>query len=314
MHERSLVPGRTLDLQLTLGWLRRGPGDPTTRLAGGHVWRATRTPEGAGTTHLVVEGGVLRARAWGPGAGWVLDHLGDLVGEQDDDGALATAVAAAEPGPASRLIGQLHRRFPGLRLPRTLAVTELLVPIVLEQKVTGNEAHRSYRQLVQARGEPAPGGAERPDGLMVPPDPATLAALPYWALHPYGIERKRADTLRRVCSAASRLDALAHATDLHPEEARRRLALVPGIGAWTAAEVALVALGDADAVSVGDYHLSNQVNWALAGRARGDDASMLALLEPYRGQRGRVIRLIEAAGIVAPRYGPRRPVRSFRRR
>jgi hypothetical protein len=32
---------------------------------------------------------------------------------------------------------------------------------------------------------------------------------------------------------------------------------------------------------------------------------MLELLEPYRGQRGRVQRLLEVGRITAPRYGPR---------
>ncbi len=96
-------------------------------------------------------------------------------------------------------------------------------------------------------------------------------------------------------------------------DARRRLTLVPGVGAWTAAEVALVALGDPDAVSVGDFHLPNQVAYALAGEARADDARMLELLEPYRGHRGRVIRLLGCSGINAPRYGPRLPLADIAR-
>jgi 3-methyladenine DNA glycosylase/8-oxoguanine DNA glycosylase len=67
----------------------------------------------------------------------------------------------------------------------------------------------------------------------------------------------------------------------------------------------MVAFGDADAVSVGDYHLPNLVAYALAGEPRADDARMLELLEPYRGHRGRVIRLVMAGGRSPPRYGPR---------
>ena len=93
--------------------------------------------------------------------------------------------------------------------------------------------------------------------------------------------------------------------------ARRRLCALPGVGPWTAAEVALVALGDRDAVPVGDYHLPHQVAWALAGEARGDDARMLELLEPFAGHRGRVVRLVVAAGVTAPRFGPRAEVRSI---
>ena len=96
-----------------------------------------------------------------------------------------------------------------------------------------------------------------------------------------------------------------------PAEATRRLRVLPGIGAWTAAEVSLVALGDADAVSVGDYHLPHHVAWALAGEPRADDARMLELLEPYRGHRGRVIRLVVAGHPGPPRFGPRLPLNSI---
>jgi 3-methyladenine DNA glycosylase/8-oxoguanine DNA glycosylase len=144
--------------------------------------------------------------------------------------------------------------------------------------------------------------------MLVPPPPRALAATPYWVFHGMGIERKRADTVRRVAAVATRME---EAVAMPAADAARRLRAVPGVGVWTAAEVAIVALGDADAVSIGDYHLPNQVSWALAGEPRGDDARMLELLEPYRGHRGRVIRLLEAGGVVAPRYGPRLPLQSI---
>jgi 3-methyladenine DNA glycosylase/8-oxoguanine DNA glycosylase len=136
-----------------------------------------------------------------------------------------------------------------------------------------------------------------------------VAATPSWSLHRLGVERKRADTLRRVGTHARRLE---EAVDLAPDAARARICAVPGLGPWSAAEIALVALGDPDAVSVGDFHLPNQVAWALAGQARGDDAMMLELLEPWRGQRGRVLRILTAGGVRAPKFGPRQPLRSFR--
>ncbi len=90
--------------------------------------------------------------------------------------------------------------------------------------------------------------------------------------------------------------------------ARRRLRVIPGVGVWTSAEVALVALGDADAVSVGDYHLKNVASWHLAGEPRGTDERMLELLEPFRPHRGRVLRLLKIGAGPAPRYGPRMPL------
>ena len=95
------------------------------------------------------------------------------------------------------------------------------------------------------------------------------------------------------------------------EAAMRRLTAIPGIGPWTAAEALRVATGDPDLVSLGDYHLPSLVAWALVGEARADDQRMLELLEPYRGQRGRVVRLLEASGIQVPRFGPRMALRSI---
>jgi 3-methyladenine DNA glycosylase/8-oxoguanine DNA glycosylase len=297
-----------LDLRRTLAPLRHGARDRCVRIESDTVWRASRTPEGPVTLRMraAPAAGGIRALAWGPGALWALDGLPALIGAEDDDTPLARLVEAAH-GPANRVVRDLQHRFRGLRLPQSRAVTEALVPAILEQKVTGLEAKRSSRELVEALGIPAPGPAP---GLLVPPDPRVLAALPAWAWHRFGVERRRADTVRGACGARRRME---EATTLPLADARRRLRALPGLGPWTAAEVARVALGDPDAVSIGDYHLPNQVAWALAGRPRADDAVMLELLEPYRGQRGRVVRLIEAAGIMAPRWGPRVEVRSFRR-
>jgi 3-methyladenine DNA glycosylase/8-oxoguanine DNA glycosylase len=198
------------------------------------------------------------------------------------------------------LIARLARRSPGIRIPRSGAVLESLLPAILEQKVTGQEARRAWLGLVRAYGEPAPGPVEW--RLRLPPSASALAALPYYDYHPFGVERRRADLIRRVAARAGWFEAI---IDLPLPDAYGRLTAVPGIGPWTAAEVAVRALGDPDAVSVGDYHLPNLVAFALAGEPRGDDARMLELLEPYRGQRARVVRLLELSGIRAPRYGPR---------
>jgi 3-methyladenine DNA glycosylase/8-oxoguanine DNA glycosylase len=69
--------------------------------------------------------------------------------------------------------------------------------------------------------------------------------------------------------------------------------------------VTVRALGDPDAVSVADAHLSNLVAFALTGKPRGTDEQMLELLAPWAGHRARVIRLLERSGITPPRYGPR---------
>ena len=297
MIETSLRPAYPLDLELTLAPLRHGRGDPTISFGSDGVWRATRTPDGAATVHLRASHRSIDATAWGPGAGWALHALGDLLGENDDSDAFR---------PHHPLLRELQRRFAGLRMPRTAAVLEALLPAIVEQKVTGIEARRAYRRLVRMFGERAPG----PAPLLLPPSPETLAGLPYYAFHPLGIERRRADTIRRASIRASRLE---EAVAMSGVDAQRRLRAIIGVGAWTAAETVRTALGDADAVSVGDYHVPSIVSWALAGEPRGDDARLLALLEPYRGHRARVVRLLEAAGIQPPAYGPRAVPRCIER-
>lgn len=277
--------------------LRRGTGDPTMRVSENDVWRATRMPGGPATLHLVREGDRLVAEAWGPGADEALEDAPAWSGLLDDDRAFRSH---------HRRIADLHRRLRGVRLTRTGRPSEALIPAVLEQKVTGLEARRAYRRLSLALGAPAPGPAD----LVLPPDPAAVARLPSFRFHPFGVERRRAERLIGLCRRAAEIDSLA---ELPASTARARLETYPGIGPWTAAEVARLALGDADAVSVGDYHLPNVVAWALAAEPRGNDARMLELLAPYEGQRGRVQMLLEAGGIGAPKFGPRADVRAIDR-
>ena len=296
MLERDFPVDGPLDLRRTLAPLGRGPGDRTLRFVVGRAWRATRTPDGPATVALLHAGDKLGVQAWGPGAERALAGVPALVGLEQEP----ASFAGGHP-----TLSALARRFPGIRIPRTGAVLESLIPAILEQKVIGEEARRALFQLVRRYGEPAPGPSEL--GLRLPPASATLAGLPYYAFHPLGVERRRAELIRRVASRAAWFEAI---VDLPLPEAYVRLTAVPGIGPWTAAEVAVRALGDVDAVSVGDFHLPNLVAFALAGEPRGTDARMLELLEPYRGYRALVIRLLELSGIRAPRYGPRL---SFRR-
>ncbi len=294
MIERGLDLRGPLDLPATLGPLVHGRGDRTIRLASGEAWLAFRTQDGPATLRLRHASPMrLDATAWGPGAEHAIDGAALLVGEADRP----DAFTAVHP-----ILRRLERANPGLRLPQTRRVFHALLPSVLEQKVTGTEAFRAYAALLRHHGEAAPG----PGDLLLPPAPATLAGLPYHAFHPFGVERRRADVIRRAAGRAAWLDAAGSAA-----EATSRLRSLPGIGAWTAAEVVRCAFGDPDAVSVGDFHIPNTVAWALAGEPRADDARMLELLEPYRGQRGRVQRLLEVGGIVAPRYGPRLAPRSI---
>lgn len=283
---------RPLDIALTLAPIGRGP---SLRIDGGDVWRASHTPEGAATLHLVASDLGVEVEAWGPGASWAAAHAGVLCGEDDD---------ASGFTPSHPFLAQVHKRNPGLRIPKTQSVFEALVPAVLGQKVTGAESYKSYERLVEALGEPAPG----PIRLKVPPTAGVVARTPYWTFHKFGVERRRADVILGVARSASRLE---ETVGMDIAAAYRRLQAFRGIGPWTAAHIALVALGDPDAVPVGDYNLPHSVGFALEGTPRSSDERMLQLLEPYRGHRARVIQLIGVAGVSAPRFGPRLPLRDF---
>ncbi|MGY4645819.1 DNA-3-methyladenine glycosylase family protein [Cellulomonas sp. URHB0016] len=288
-------PVAPVDVRLTLAPLRRGAGDPTwATTPDGTLWRATTTPAGPTTMCLHVRRDGVHVTAWGPGAERALASVPDLLGAADDDTGFR-----ADLHPVVR---EAHHRLPGLRVPRSGNVMEALVPAILEQRVVGLDARASWRWLVERHGTPAPGPA--PSGLRVAPSAHTWRDLPVWEWRRAGVDEARSGTVRRAAAVARGLQAGA---DLPLDEARRRMLTVRGVGPWTVAEVASRALGDADAVSVGDFHLAHLVGWALTGR-RTDDAGMLELLEPWHGHRQRVVRLLEITQASrAPRFGPRAP-------
>ena len=289
-----------VDVTLTLSVHRHGGGDPAHATdAVGAVWRTSLTPDGPATLRVGLRSrdAMVTARAWGPGAGWLLDRVPEWLGFHDD----RSGFAAHHP-----VVGELVLRFPGLRVGRTGRVLEALVPAVLEQKVVGREAHRAWRYLLLKHGEAAPGPA--PAGMRVVPSARTWARVPSWDWHRAGVEGVRARTIINAAAVAARLE---EALALDPAAADRRLRSLTGIGVWTSAEIRQRAMGDADAVSVGDYHLPNAVGWTLA-RRKTDDDGMLELLAPYAGHRYRVTRLIELGGSLPPRHGPRMAVRDYR--
>lgn len=289
MRVTTFRPPLPTDLRLTLVALRRGPYDPHCRFDGPGAWLAVNTPDGPGTLRLTQRKDEIEANAWGAGAEWLLAAAPGIAGAGDSlDGW----------DPPYAVLRDVHARVPGFRVGRTGLVFDALFPAIVEQRVTGQGAWRSFRQLVRRYGTPAPGPL--PD-LMVPPGPDVLKALPSWEWHRAGVEEARARVVRAAAHVAARLD---EAATMAPADALARLRAVPGIGPWTAAETAQRALGDADAVSVGDLHLPAFVGHVLAGH-RTDDAGMLELLEPMRGHRYRATRLLELSGLRHPRFAPR---------
>ena len=328
--ECDYAPHEPLDLGATLGYLRRGRGDPTLQTADGpdawrEVWRAQRTPEGVATLRLRVGSGSPAAAnrvfiaAWGSGAEWSVANAPELLGEGDDWSALDDVLAAVlagpsvvsgeAPNPAMALQRIRHRRR-GLRLTRSSLVLEAAVPAVLEQKVTGVEARRAWRHLVRQHGEAAPGPA--PEGLTVMPDAVGWRSIPDHDWHRAGVGPQRMATIRRVAAVALALDRTLQLGRGGPQ-ATAALCSIPGVGEWTAAEILQRSHGDPDAVSVGDAHLPHVIGTWFTGD-RTDDAGMLALLKPYAGHRQRVVRLITSIGVEAPRFGAKATIEDHRGR
>ena len=124
--------------------------------------------------------------------------------------------------------------------------------------------------------------------MAVLPDAATVRAIPSWEWLRMHIDPARSRALVRAAQVADSLERLRRAAGRGgrppaPHAARRS-------GCGRSAEVRLRALGDADAVSFGDYHLAKEVGWALFGHDIDDD-ELATVLEPYRPHRGRVAQL-----------------------
>ena len=296
-RSRVLPLSRPLDLRGTL--VAKGLRGPSLKAGPDGLWRATRTGSGPATVRLRIENRTLVAEAWGEGAGIALEQVPQWVGEKDDPAALV---------PAHPALARAVRQGRGVRMPAVGGLVEVLIPTILAQKVTGIEAARSYRELTARYGEAAPGPGRV--GLRLPPDPDRLADLAYYDFHPVGVERRRAETILRVCRDARRITSIAEGDLAGVYEYLHR---IRGIGPWTSASALRVVRGDPDAVPVGDFHLPNIITWALAGEPRGTDERMLELLAPYEGQRGRVARLLERYSGRAPAYGPRLAPRDIRR-
>jgi 3-methyladenine DNA glycosylase/8-oxoguanine DNA glycosylase len=284
---------------LVVGAFRRGGGDPTFQSdRGDGWWLGLPTPSGAATLRLVQAPGAgdVTATAWGPGGQWALDQVPALLGDEDDD----SDFVAHHPQ-----VARAWQRYAAWHVPRSGLVMHALVPGVIEQKVTGQEAFGGYRALVHRFGQRAPGPGEA-RRLWVAPTAQEWAAIPSWEWLRASVDGARSGTVLRAAAVAGRLEECA---GLSHAEARARLRAVPGIGVWTSSEVAQRALGDPDAVSFGDYHVAKNLTWVLLGESHGDDV-LAELLEPYRGHRYRVQHLLGLDGGAPPRRGPRMAPRS----
>ena len=294
-------PPFATDVKLTLSRLRRGASDPTHQVAAdGALWRTTLTSEGPASMRFTQRDlHTVTCEAWGAGAHAAVAAAAVLVGERDDP----TGFVADHPR-----LHDAHRRFPGLRIPCTGQVLESLIPAILEQKVISAQATASWRALTRSHGTAAPGPT--PAGMLVTPSNRAWQLIPSWEWHRAGVDPQRSRTVMLALQVARQLQA---GVSLSPVEAAARLRTIPGIGVWTAAEVAQRAFGDADALSVGDFHLSNMIGHSLF---EGDmtDAEMIVAMQKWQPHRYRVVRLLEAGGAtMKPRRGPRLSLVDHRR-
>lgn len=284
--------GRTLRLGEMWGattWLK---------VEGPVAWYAMRLDEGPGTVRIEHAGDRLVCEGFGPGGDALVQRVPTLCGLD------SVGVEAVEP--QHPRVRELQKRMRGYRIGRSGQVYPRLIATGLAQKVTGPNGKGALRRITWKYGEVAPGPR---DDLHLLPPPRVLAKVPYYALHPLNIEQHRASLIARI---ASRATALQRAAAMDPVDGRAHLEKLRGIGPWTSGVVMGGALGDADAVPIGDYHLPNWVAFNLAGEPRATDERMMELLEPYRPYRGLVARMIKGGGKSAPRYGPRMDVKDIR--
>ncbi|MEO9247537.1 3-methyladenine DNA glycosylase [Citricoccus nitrophenolicus] len=315
-----LTPGVPVDVRLTLGVLQRGHADPTVQSRPDGVWLCFRVPGTGDPVTLLVRpapsalvAGPVPVLAWGPGARAAVAGARRLLGLDDDWSAFDTGLVpegAGEPGGAvlPHAVRRARRAHPGLRLPATGRMVDQLFMVVLEQKVTHDQARAGWRWLVRSHGEPAP--APAPEGMLLPPTAEAVRRIPSWQWHAGWVQPAQSRALLRVAERATALERLGNRG---VDEVVDTLTKLPGIGVWTAAETVQRTHGAPDTVAVGDYHLAHHVGEVLSGR-RTDDAGMLRLLEPWAGHRQRVVRLIGLSGYRYSRFGPRLAPADHRRR
>lgn len=287
LHVGSIDVGRTVQ---QIGIYRN---DPTHHRADRSFAKAILTPEGPGTMRVSwATDGDLLAEAWGDGAAWLLGHADAWVGLRDD-------LTGFDPTLHPK-VDRWWRDHGRVRLPSIGVIWQELVLVLLGQRVTTEEASKSWYRMCRTWGEPAPGPCE----LVLPPTPEVVSHLAYTDLHRVNVERRRAEAIMLAARRANRLE---EAATMPIGDALERLAALPGLGAWTATATALSSHGDPDVIVLRDYGLPTLVNFAFTGDSkrldpdRGGDEVMQAHLAPWAGHRQRIIRLIMNAGVAVPR-------------
>jgi len=278
-----------IDLRATLHPLAVYRSDPTNHLTANQFARATLTPDGPATVLVNWRDDTASVELWGDGESWLADRMEAMLGLADDVSGFV---------PEHKAIARMWRQHSGMRMCASHTLWHDVAWLIPGQRVTGQDAARQWAAVCRKFSEPSPGPLE----LLLPPAPEAVAGAHYTDFHRLGIERQRAENLRAAARFIPRFAAM---TDLPSDELRAKLELVHGVGPWTATNVLTMTTGDPDAVVIGDYGIPSVATWNLAGQRVGTDQEMLELLEPFRPNRWRVMRLLMAAGAHPPRRGPK---------
>jgi len=275
------------DFKATVQPHRLGPLDPTVRTTPTSIVKAVHGPDGVVVVHGFhrLERAAIEVVLEGPGSAWMEPLLPAFFGLHDD--------VPFQPTDVHPLARQLAATGRGLRLARAPTLYDRHAGFVLQQRVTFTEAARVWRAIHLRHGAAAPGAAGE-QGVRVPLSAPQWRQVSSAELQSLGVDQKRWVALQEAMRAARHVEAAAG----DHERLREVLTAIHGTGVWTSECVLGFGAGDADAVQVGDVHLAPTVTKAFDGVPRQSDERMLALLEPYRGNRFRIIRWLLGA-----RYG-----------
>ena len=224
MPRLTLHLDRPLDLGRTLWPHLRGLHDPAMRVTGEHLIRATRTADGPATIEIRRRGDVVEVEAWGPGADRAIDAAPAFIGIDDDRSGFApanrsspTSIAAGRAsgsgaaGPSSRRSSRRSssRRSPASRPGAACAGSS-----------PGGASRHPGRSGCGSCRQP---GGPRGDS------PTTRSTRSGWS-------GGGPTSSGAVAARANRFEEIVDAAAAPPRYARLRA--MPGIGPWTAAEVA----------------------------------------------------------------------------
>jgi 3-methyladenine DNA glycosylase/8-oxoguanine DNA glycosylase len=282
MQARCKVRVFPIHFARTFSMQQLGPYDPTASLSDDCFRKAFYYRGKLAAVEICRDGDALSVCAFAEDAQELLDET--VAGLTQDDRYFDFATE-------DRGIMRLHSLIPGMRLLRFPWLYDLTCSAILQQRIRTVDAMRDWRRITNRW------GGHGLFGLRAFPPAEVLAAVPRFELERMGVDAKRASALLRF---SKELRFVRFKSEMDFATLRQQLLRVPGIGGWTTETVLGYGAGDTDATIPADLHLPRVVCYALAGEFKGTDERMMELLEPFRGHRFRVIRLIYASGLDTP--------------